>query len=938
MFNRARAVLLVVLPATVILSMLIGLAAPDGIAGPVAPLAAGAARTGGSSGSSASSESSASSPASLVNVFAGTGGSSAPEGTVGEFPAADTPFGMIQWGPDTSPDRVDGSGYSYDDHLISGLSLTHASGMGCAAYGDVPILPVSGAIGTDPEASTQPFSHQHESGAPGRYQVSLGSPAIDTQLAVTTRTGISQFTYPRTTQASLLFKTSDSAAGVSQASVATVGRTMVTGSVTSGGFCGTGSSYTLYFAASFNRPFTAEGTWQATAVTPGSTTCTGSTCGAYVTFDASSHRQVMMKVAISFVSVSGAEANLKAEDSGWSLSKVEREATSKWNALLDRIKVGGGTLTQRRTFTTALYHSLLYPNVVSDADGRYTGEDGMVHQSRQGQYANFSEWDIYRSEIQLVSLVAPEQAGAMVQSLVNDAQQDGWLPKWAIVDGDAAQMNGDSADPIIASAYAFGIRDFDARAALAAMVKGATQQESPHGIEEERQSLDQYLSQHYVTADTPDLGSITYTAGASMTLEYAIDDFSIAQMAQALGHRSLYTTMMRRAHNWEYLFNPKSGYIQARSANGSFPGGQVLSASQLDPGGETGFEEGNAIQYTWSVPQDLAGLAALMGGDRIAVGKLNALFTKLNAGRDAPYDWAGNEPNLWTPWEYDYFGAPYRTQSVTRRIMTTLYGDGPDDEPGNDDMGALSSWYVWAALGLYPVTPGTANLAIAAPLFPSTTITLPDGKRLVLHAPQASARNLYIHQITVDQGSLARRVTDCPPTSTTSTGQATRTWTSPWLPAAVLRTGGVLTYSVSSSPDATWGSAASASPPSYGSGRILALGFAKLRSSLDVHVGEPSTFQIGLKQMAPRGPDVSWQATATGGVSLSASSGTFSSAGLSTVGGLPASCPNPRAQTTDISATADAAGSGTIDVAMHASDGQTLPPLVFNVDAGKPRH
>ncbi len=237
-------------------------------------------------------------------------------------------------------------------------------------------------------------------------------------------------------------------------------------------------------------------------------------------------------------------------------------------------------------------------------------------------YANFSEWDVYRSEIQLEALVDPHAVGDMVQSLVDDAQQTGWLPKWAIVGGDESQMNGDSADPIIADALAMGVRNFDVSLALKYMVKGATENETGHGLEIERQYLSQYLSQHYVNAGSLDLTSIDYSIGGSVTLEYAIDDFAIAQVASAQHNSSVAATMLARAANWEYLFNPAMGYIQARGTDGSFPSGSAFEASQLEPGGQTGFEEGNAVQYTWSVPQDLAALASLMGGDAAAAAKL----------------------------------------------------------------------------------------------------------------------------------------------------------------------------------------------------------------------------------------------------------------------------------------------------------------------------
>ena len=424
-------------------------------------------------------------------------------------------------------------------------------------------------------------------------------------------------------------------------------------------------------------------------------------------------------------------------------------------------------------------------------NGDYAGSDGHVHTDHGRQeYANFSEWDIYRSEIQLESLLDPHAVGDMVQSLVDDAEQGGWLPKWAVVGGDESQMNGDSADPIIADAYAMGVRNFDVQAALDYMVKGATQEESNHGLEIERQYLSQYLSQHYVNAASPDLTSIDYSIGGSATLEYAIDDFAISRMAEALQNTTLAATMRQRAANWEYEFNPATGYIQARGPDGSFPPGQAFEASQLEPGGQTGFEEGNSVQYTWSVPQDLAGLATLMGGDHAATAKLATFFTQLNATRNAPYDWSGNEPSEWAPWEFDYFGAPSQTQHVVRAIADTEYADAPADEPGNDDLGAISSWYVWAALGLFPVTPGTSDLALASPFFPNESVLLPDGHRLVLHARGAAASRPYIHALTatgIAYPPAASTPGVCASPVQPSSADA---WNLPWLPASVLQSGG----------------------------------------------------------------------------------------------------------------------------------------------------
>ncbi len=866
-------------------------------------------------------------PAGLVNPFAGTGSAPVAPGNIGEFPGADVPFGMVQWSPDTTPDRVDGSGYSYADSHISGFSLTHMSGTGCASYGDVPVLPTVGPIGADPETASDSFSHSDEEASPGRYQVGLDASRITAELTVTTRTGLSSFTFPRTGQANVLFKVADSANGVTHSSFQIIGNDEISGQVTSGQFCQTGTSYTLYFTARFDRPFSSEGAWNGSSVLPGTRSCAGEACGAFVSFGTETDRTVLMKVGVSFVSAGNATQNLDREDAGWSLGKIESLARQRWNAILGRVRIGGGTRPAERTFYSALYHSLLHPNVVSDDNGQYIGSDGRVHSARtHEQYANFSEWDVYRSEIQLVSLLAPHQAGDMVQSLVNDAEQGGWLPKWAIVGGDASQMNGDSADPIIADAYAFGVRGFDARAALAAMVKGATQSEPIHGLEIEREYLNQYLAQHYVDAGSLDLDSIDYSDGGSVTLEYAIDDFSIAQLASDLGDRSLSLTMMQRGHDWEYLFDPTTGYIEARNADGSFPPGPAFQTAMFEDGGEKGFEEGNAIQYTWSVPQDLGALGSLMGGDASAVSKLNAFFTHLNAGRYRPYDWAGNEPSLWTPWEYDYFGAPSRTQDVVRRIATTLYSDHPDDEPGNDDLGAMSSWYVWAAIGLFPVTPGTANLALASPLFPAVVLTLPDNRRLVLHAPRASASSPYIHSLTVSGVKLAAPAPSCTAGGTVSTSSPTGGWDRPWLPSSIITTGGTLTYGLSSTPDPSWGASPADSPPSFGTGRLPAVGFSVPSGGMSLHVGQPTTLQLGVREITSGGAPVRWTATTDAGLTLSAASGVLTpphSEGCSSAGEV----------TQPVTVDASVAGSFTVVVHLMTMTGTVLAPVVLDVAA-----
>jgi predicted alpha-1,2-mannosidase len=873
-------------------------------------------------------------PAALVHPLDGTATGPVSPGTVGEFPGADVPFGMVQWSPDTSPNAAQaGGGYAYDDSSLDGFSLTHLSGTGCPSYQDVPILPVEGAV-TSPATTVARFSHQEEHAAPGRYQVVLGGQGqapIPVSLAVTTRSGISSFTFPAGTESNVLFKVADGSNPVTASSVHVVGHDEVEGQVSSGQFCGTGTSYTLHFVALFDRPFSSAGTWAAAGVAPATAACTGTTCGSYVTFDTTTQRQVLMKVGVSFVSTDDALQNLRAEDPGWSVQRVAAQAQDSWNALLGRIAVRGGTAAEQHTFYTALYHSLLFPNVVSDVSGRFEGSDGKVQTaSGREMYANFSEWDIYRSEIQLEALVDPHAVGDMVQSLVDDAQQTGWLPKWAIVGGDESQMNGDSADPIIADALAMGVHNFDVPLALKYMVKGASQTETGHGLEIERQYLSQYLSQHYVNAGSLDLTSIDYSIGGSATLEYAIDDFAIAQVAAAQHDNSLASTMRTRAANWEYLFNPTTGYVQARGTDGSFPIGAAFETSQLEPGGQTGFEEGNAVQYTWSVPQDLAALASLMGGDSAAAAKLQAFMGSLNATRDVPQDWSGNEPDEWVPWEFDFFGAPDETQHFVRAIADSEYADSPVDEPGNDDLGALSSWYVWAAIGMFPVTPGAANLSLASPLFPSVNVTLPNGRHLVEQAAGAAASRPYVHTLSVS--GIARPVTagsTCG--GTTSAHTSAGNWDLPWLPASTLSTGGTLNYALSGTADPSWGSAPGAAPPSFGSGQLPAVGFSDPSGSTTLTVGQPASVALGLAPAGSEGATVHWQVAPSPGVTVTPSSGTFTITRPPTGTGTPGGCSETPPSTQTLRVTASVAGSAVLRVDLSTTGDVTLPPVVVDL-------
>ncbi|MGH9093389.1 MAG: GH92 family glycosyl hydrolase, partial [Acidimicrobiales bacterium] len=577
-------------------------------------------------------------------------------------------------------------------------------------------------------------------------------------LAVTDRTGVGQVAFPAGSAAgTVLFKASDAAGGSTASTLSFRGDNEVVGSVTGGAFCTTSPPYTLYYVARFDRPFASSGTWQGSQSSPGATSCSGTSqaaCGGWATFDTHGKAAVSLQVAVSYVSVDGALANLAAEHPGWKVGPVAARATAAWNRMLGRIAVTGGTATRRRIFATALYHCLLSPNLLSDDDGQYPGFEHTVQTTTaRPQYTDFSEWDTYRTQFPLVSMLYPSTASDMVQSLLDDAAQTGWLPRWPVAAADSGQTDGDSADLLIAEAYAFGARGFDTQEALADMVKGATQPQT--GFIVERQNLATFLHQGYVVGDTEDHTSYGYTLGTSVTLEYALDDFGISRLATALGQPSVASTLLGQAQRWQDVFNPSTGYVAARTASGAFTPGPAFQPTHATNQGQVGFEEGNAVQYTWAVPQNLASLFSLMGGNAAATAKLNRFFTQLNASRYQPYYWAGNEPDLWAPWEYDFSGAPWRTQAVVRRVLDSQYSLGPAGEPGNDDLGAISAWYVWGAMGLYPVTPGTATLAVATPSFATVTVHMGNGRtlRVVTHGPSGGS----IRSATLGVGSAAAK-------------------------------------------------------------------------------------------------------------------------------------------------------------------------------------
>ncbi len=691
----------------------------------------------------AASAQSANDLASHVNPFIGTS-TSWIQDNGNTLPGAVRPFGMLYW----SPDRADGGFYRYEGTTARGFSLTHLSGPGCSVYGDIPTLPVLGVVQAPPPQHPQRYQAvykpEDQVAQPGYYGVKLGT-GIEIQLAAAVRSGIAAFSFPDSKEArSVVIDLSRNLTRVNQAEIQVRGRT-VSGSVESDEFCGFENHYRIFFSMEVDQEPQSTGTFDELSVKPGVEAERGPRAGGYLTFSTAIHT-LHLKVGISYVSAANASLNLRQEIPAWDFQKVREEARIAWNEALGHVQVEGGTETQRRIFYTALYHSLLHPSVFSDVNGDYVGFDNKIHQAKgRIQYANYSGWDIYRSQVQLITILFPKIASDMAQSLVNDAEQGGGLPIWPVANDESSVMVGDPSDLILASIYAFGGRDFDTRTALAAMLKGADDPHTHVRLYPERPGLDDYLSKGYI-AQRSDTSS--GAGAASVTLEDTSADFAIAHFSKALGDTATAQRFMARSAYWRNLFDSNTKYIRARDQSGRF-------LPDFSPAKSDGFVEGNSAQYTWMVPYDLKGVMEAVGGPEAAKARLDDYFGdygKWTGSGYTPHFFISNEPSFGNPWIYNWTGHPWRAQEVVRKSLHDLFTDSPGGLPGNDDLGATSSWAVFAYLGIYPEIPGVGGLTLNAPAFPSARLKLA-GHELHITA-QGAPEKEYIRGATLDGKSV----------------------------------------------------------------------------------------------------------------------------------------------------------------------------------------
>jgi predicted alpha-1,2-mannosidase len=751
-------------------------------------------------------------PVELVNPFVGT------QNFGNTFPGASAPFGMVQVSPDTGGQ----GGYDYEQNRIHGFSQTHLSGVGCSVAGELPIMPTTGAVTTaDHNAYRSTYSHADEKAEPGYYRVGLSTYGIGAELTATPRTGWQRYTFPSTGAANVLFNTGKANQDVFDSEVHVIGDRTVEGRVRAGNFCAGKDDHTVYFTATFDRPFSAHGSWRGGTLSPGSRDAAGSGGnGAWVTFDATEDRDVVVKVALSYTGSEGARKNLTAETGdSYDFDATRAALRSTWAEQLGSIAITGGSTERQTAFYTSLYHSLLHPNVAGDVDGRYIGFDRQVHTANgYTPYQNFSLWDTYRPQNQLLQTLRPQVARDVALSVVAIGRDGGWLPRWSLVNSETNIMTGDPVTPFLVEAWSKGLLAGYEREAYTLLRKNATATPPASSPYNGRSGVNYYNQRGYVPSGLNVGTDCAHKGGdndcvhpASSTLEYATSDASLALMAAGLGETADANLFAGRGQWYRNLWDSGIKQFRPRTVDGTWltPYDPVEASHQ--------FHEGGAYQYQWLVPQDPAGLVSLMGGRQATEQRLDQFFAYPKLLTDpagtvrtdwitAPYDYYGkptynpnNEPDLLAPYMYLWTGSPAKTATVVRAAMT-LFTTGPDGMTGNDDLGTMSAWYVFSSLGLYPTMSGANFLAVSSPQFESATITIgsygDQGGTLKITAPGASDTNRYIRSATLGGSALTKTYVDWP---------------------AVAK-GGNLAFTLGTTPS-SWGTGTAAAPPSVNKAR-----------------------------------------------------------------------------------------------------------------------
>lgn len=687
--------------------------------------------------------------ASKVNTLIGNWGEGWASGYL--YPGATYPFGMVQFTP------------SYFSRQ-SGFVINQISGAGCDHMGNFPTFPLKGALDISPDSIVNlRIGVTGESGTAGHYRATVNGD-IEAELTVTERTGMARYRFPAgESEGTVIIGGGVAASKISQSAISITGPNSCEGYAEGGAFCGIPTPYKVYFVAEFDRDAAQWGTWKDDRLIPGSKFSEGRHSGVYFTFDVASEKTLNYKIGVSYVSVENARQNLLAENPRWSFDAVRDAAAGQWNYYLGKIEAEGTNPDRLTQFYTHLYRTMIHPNVCSDVNGEYMGADWKVHKSSSKQYTSFSNWDTYRTQTQLVSMLAPDVMSDIVASHHDFARQSGnAFPRWVMANIETGVMQGDPTPILISNAWAFGARNYDARSILETMIRNANIPGLRCQGVEVRPGLKLYKEKGY--------------CNASMLLEYTSADFAIARFAlTACNNEPAGWMLFPRARNWKNLYNPETGWLQSRNEDGSW---KPLGAD---------WRESTYRNYFWMVPYDLGGLIEIIGGKQEAEARLDHLFRRLDASYGDEWFAAGNEPSFQIPWIYNWAGRPDKAQAIVRRVINEQYSSRIDGLPGNDDLGSMGAWYVFACIGLYPEIPGVGGFSINSPIFEKVTIHLPGGDVVITGG---SEKEVYIRSMKLDG----------------------KPYDSTWIDWEALASGARIDYSLGSRPG-KWGT--TIEPPSF---------------------------------------------------------------------------------------------------------------------------
>lgn len=676
----------------------------------------------------------------LVDPFLGTGGIGFND--IGSsFPGPQRPFGMVRPGPDTMGETgavafTHCAGFAYSDPYVTGFSHARMHGTGIPDYSSVSLMPVASMqpeYVTSRGARTR-FVDGSREASPGYFAMTLERGEVRVELTSTDHVALHRYRFRPGEPLAILIDVGHSLADdvdiVDGAIELDPSAREARGfSHFSGGYSGRFGGMAIYFVARFDRDFQEHGVWEGETLRAGEASATGAASGAWVSFDPADGDTLIAEVAISFVDLEGARANLAAESAGFDFDAVRAESEDIWERELSRVRIEGRSETDFRRFYTALYHVLLMPTLAMDADGRYRGLDGEVHVADGFRYyTDFSLWDTFRTLHPLLTLLYPERQLDMLRSLVQMALDGGAMPRWPLGVGYTGGMVGEPAAMVFADSWAKGLRDYDLRAAYDAMARGAEGPASDLFVG--RGNAEVYNRLGYVPMD------------ASETLEFAYADWALARIAEALSDDEGVARFSARAESWRNTWDAERGFFVGREEDGSF------AESFREDLWQPYYTEGNAWQYLWYVPHDLAGLAELMGGRDVLLERLRRFFDESRRERRMAlppvWYWHGNEPDLHAPFIFAELGEPAETARVSRWVARTMYGDGPTGLAGNDDGGTLSAWLVFASLGIFPIT-GRDDYLLGSPLVTRAELSI-DGGTFVIDAPESSDRAIYVRE------------------------------------------------------------------------------------------------------------------------------------------------------------------------------------------------